>query len=84
MCAMAASCATWVATSEIYPTRMRATGHAVANGLARLGAFGSPFVAEGHLVPRLFVAVSMCIVCIAASVASFLLPVLLRNSYLVI
>lgn len=38
MGAMGSSCATWVATSELYPTEMRATGHSVASALARIGA----------------------------------------------
>jgi hypothetical protein len=34
---MGASSATWVATPEAYPTRLRATGHSIANAVARLG-----------------------------------------------
>ena len=74
MCAMAASSATWVATSELYPTRIRATGHAVSNGLARIGGFMSPFVTESHSVSRMVVAIILGIACVAASAASFLLP----------
>jgi len=44
MSAMAASCATWVATPELYATEVRATGHAVCSSLARVGAFFSPYI----------------------------------------
>lgn len=36
--AMASSCATWVATPELFPTEMRATGHSMCNIGARAGA----------------------------------------------
>src|SRR3546814_8728918 len=39
---MGASSATWVATPEAYPTRLRATGHSIANAVARLG--GKAFI----------------------------------------
>ena len=76
MAIMAASSATWVATSEIYPTRMRATGHALSSAVSKMGAFVSPFVAEGHLIPRQIVAILLSVACVAAAFASFLLPVL--------
>lgn len=43
MGAMGSSCATWVATSELYPTEMRATGHSVCSSLAKLGSFVVPY-----------------------------------------
>ena len=42
MAAMGSSCATWVVTPELYPTRVRATAHSFLNAVARLGAFASP------------------------------------------
>ena len=39
--AMGSSCATWVVTSELYPTEMRATGHSVCSSLAKLRSFSS-------------------------------------------
>jgi len=41
---MGASCATWVATPEIFPTNLRATGHSLCNCCARLGAFACSYV----------------------------------------
>lgn len=42
--AMAASCATWVSTPELYPTNIRSTGHSIAAASSRLGAALSPAV----------------------------------------
>eukprot|EP00605_Chrysophyceae_sp_TOSAG23-4_P001077 GSChrysophyteH1.ASY1.ANO1.1182.1 assembled CDS len=42
--AMGASCATWVMTPELYPTRVRATAHSMLNSIARIGAVASPFL----------------------------------------
>lgn len=44
MASLASTCATWVATPELYPTRMRATGHSVASSVARIGSFSAPFL----------------------------------------
>ncbi|CAB9498655.1 Synaptic vesicle 2-related protein [Seminavis robusta] len=41
---MGSSSTTWVATAEILPTKIRNTGHAAANAMARLGGAISPFV----------------------------------------
>eukprot|EP00537_Pseudo-nitzschia_pungens_P019290 CAMPEP_0172398562 /NCGR_PEP_ID=MMETSP1061-20121228/36838_1 /TAXON_ID=37318 /ORGANISM="Pseudo-nitzschia pungens, Strain cf. pungens" /LENGTH=605 /DNA_ID=CAMNT_0013131121 /DNA_START=32 /DNA_END=1849 /DNA_ORIENTATION=+ len=49
MAMMAASCTTWVATTEILSTDIRTTGHGTANAMARLGGFLSPyFVTESN------------------------------------
>ena len=34
---------TWVATPEMFPTEIRATGHGSSNGFARVGAMSAPF-----------------------------------------
>ena len=44
----AASSVTWVATSELYPTKIRATGHSICTSMARIGAFFSPYLVEGR------------------------------------
>lgn len=44
MAMMAASCTTWVSTSEIFSTEIRATGHGVSNAMARLGGFFCPYI----------------------------------------
>lgn len=46
--ASAASMATWVATPELFSTRHRGTAHSVANSIARVGAFLSPFLVQSH------------------------------------
>lgn len=48
MAMMAASCTTWVSTSEILSTEIRATGHGVANAMARLGGFFCPYIISEH------------------------------------
>lgn len=40
----AASAVTWIHTPELFPTRVRATGHAVCNSSAQLGSFCAPFL----------------------------------------
>lgn len=48
MAMMGASCTTWVSTSEILPTEVRATGHGTANAVARLGGFFCPYIISEH------------------------------------
>jgi MFS family permease len=49
MAMMASSCTTWVSTSEILSTDIRATGHGAANAMARIGGFLSPyFITQGN------------------------------------
>lgn len=44
MAMMGSSATTWVSTSEILSTEIRATGHGVANAVARLGGFFCPYI----------------------------------------
>lgn len=41
---VAASSIVWLATPELFPTELRASGHSVANSFARVGAICSPFL----------------------------------------
>jgi len=41
---MAASCATWVHTPELFPTKVRSTAHALLNAISRIGGFTAPFI----------------------------------------
>ena len=69
---MGASAVTWVATSELYPTKVRATGHAVCNFFARMGSFCCPYVVFGVSTREaglLLFAVNM-----VAAVSSIVLP----------
>lgn len=73
MAMMAASCTTWVSTSEILPTEIRATGHGTANAMARLGGFLSPyFITEGN--PMAFIGVLVFFVAMGTSACSYQLP----------
>jgi putative MFS transporter len=44
MAMMGASCTTWVSTSEILSTDIRATGHGAANAMSRFGGFFCPYI----------------------------------------
>ncbi|KAG7348645.1 major facilitator superfamily transporter [Nitzschia inconspicua] len=49
MAMMAASCTTWVSTTEILSTDIRTTGHGAANAMARIGGFLCPyFITQGN------------------------------------
>ena len=53
LCAMSTSvCSamTWIYTSEVYPTSVRATGHAAANSIARFGAILAPYADTVHFL----------------------------------
>lgn len=41
---MGSSSATWCITPELYPTRLRTTGHSICNSTARLFAFACPYL----------------------------------------
>jgi len=73
MFAMGASSVTWVATSELYPTRVRATGHSICSALARLGAFISPYVVQGNMSVGSVGGVLLAVNVVAAT-ASMMLP----------
>jgi len=40
----------WMYTTEVYPTAVRATGHAVASSFTRVGAFIAPFADNLHML----------------------------------
>jgi len=44
MAMMGSSCTTWVSTSEILSTDIRATGHGSANAMARIAGFFCPYI----------------------------------------
>jgi MFS family permease len=71
---MFASCASWVAAPELYPTAIRGTGHAYANAMARVGAFCAPFVIDSSELSLWAIAVFlMCAACIS-TLCAMLLP----------
>ena len=73
MAAMGSSCATWVMTPELYPTRVRATAHSSLNCLARIGALLSPFLVVSSL-NTLTVALILGLCNMVAVVAAWSLP----------
>jgi MFS family permease len=73
MAMMGASCTTWVATTEILSTDIRATGHGAANAMARLGGFFCPYViTEG--TSMIAIGVFMFIISLLTAAASWNLP----------
>jgi MFS transporter, PHS family, inorganic phosphate transporter len=71
--AMGASCATWVATSELYPTEMRATGHSICSSLAKLGSFMVPYLVVSS-VDFSTIGLTLAFVNFIASAVAFALP----------
>jgi Sugar (and other) transporter len=73
MAMMASSCTTWVSTSEILATEIRATGHGAANAMARLGGFLCPyFITEGN--SPAFIGVLVFVMAVITSACSYNLP----------
>eukprot|EP00934_Nitzschia_sp_Nitz4_P004151 Nitzschia sp. Nitz4//scaffold141_size107518//9546//13339//NITZ4_004263-RA/size107518-snap-gene-0.187-mRNA-1//-1//CDS//3329536249//4141//frame0 len=69
---MGATCTTWVSTSEILTTDIRATGHGAANAMGRIGGFFCPYVISEN-TPLNLIGLSLFVVsCGAALVVSFL------------
>lgn len=73
MASLASTLSTWVATPELFPTRLRATGHSVSSSLARLGSFSVPFLISSD-ASLLTVSVVLCVVNIVAAIAVYFLP----------
>ena len=71
--AMGASCATWVATPELYPTEMRATGHSVCSSLAKIGSFFVPYFVVSS-ISLSTIGLTLASVNFVASFVAFALP----------
>ena len=59
----------WIITAELLTTKIRATGHSVANAVARVGAFLAPFLVSPSEKPStigitMFVASLLIVVCV--------------------
>lgn len=73
MAMMGASCTTWVSTSEILSTDIRATGHGAANAMGRFGGFFCPYIiSEG--TPLRWIAIFIASVSLVTSYSSWQLP----------
>lgn len=70
---MGASNTTWVATAEILPTKIRNTGHASANAMARLGGAFTPFIVSTS-VPMRLIGIIMASVAFITCILSWNLP----------
>lgn len=70
---MGSSQTTWVATAEILPTKIRNTGHAAANAVARLGGAFSPFVVSTN-VPMQTIGIIMASVSLVTCILSWQFP----------
>lgn len=70
---MGSSQTTWVATAEILPTKIRNTGHAAANAVARIGGACSPFIVS-HSLPMPVIGIVMGSVSFITCALSWNLP----------
>eukprot|EP00547_Thalassionema_nitzschioides_P007245 CAMPEP_0194221570 /NCGR_PEP_ID=MMETSP0156-20130528/30878_1 /TAXON_ID=33649 /ORGANISM="Thalassionema nitzschioides, Strain L26-B" /LENGTH=603 /DNA_ID=CAMNT_0038952015 /DNA_START=98 /DNA_END=1909 /DNA_ORIENTATION=- len=73
MAMFGASCLTWVSTSEIFTTEIRATGHGAANAMARLGGFFVPYIITAG-APLSWVGIILFLVSIWTALISWQLP----------
>jgi MFS family permease len=73
MAMMAAFCTTWVSTSELFSTKIRATGHGVSNAMARLGGFVCPYIISER-TPIIYVGWCIFAACIVVASVSWHLP----------
>ena len=73
MCAMGATIVTWVATPELFPTRVRASGHSIASSIGRLGAFTVPFLVSSP-APIFVVCTIIAVVSLVAAASVWFLP----------
>jgi hypothetical protein len=63
-----------VATPELLPTEMRATGHSFCNTIARVGGFLTPFFVDSHSNSIASVGVVLGILNGVAGVAAYFVP----------
>jgi len=73
LCVTGATAATCVAKPELFPTRMRATGHSLSSLMARTGSLLSPFLVQSHMSVSA-VAIVLCIVNLLAASTAMMLP----------
>ncbi|KAG7366367.1 putative sugar transporter [Nitzschia inconspicua] len=70
---MSATSVTWLHTSELLPTEIRATGHGLANAMGRIGGITSPFIISGSTSIRT-IGIVMCLVSMSTAVFTWCLP----------
>ena len=65
---------TWIATPELYPTRIRSSGHAIASSMVRLAGVLCPFLASNDSISVAVVCFVLFVVSSGASTASYFTP----------
>lgn len=65
---------TWVASPELYPTHVRATAHASASSMTRVGGFLCPFVVINDSISQRDVCIVLMVVSVIAALASLCTP----------
>ncbi|CAM9116751.1 unnamed protein product, partial [Ectocarpus fasciculatus] len=66
--------ATWVATSELFPTDLRATGHAFATAFLRCGSIMAPFLVESTQITLFSVGLILSLVFFCGLGCALMLP----------
>lgn len=68
--------ATWTLTPEVYPTKLRSSGHSFANSFSRLGAFIVPYAIHNatNEIPVIGTGIILCVVNALAVVVALFLP----------
>ena len=61
-------------TPELFPTKHRATAHAVVNSAARLGSFFSPYLVEARVLSNTTIGITIAVVNLIGMSAAFCLP----------
>merc|ERR1719204_3026052 len=70
---MAACCATWVHTPELFPTQVRAEVHGMLNLASKVGAVCAPFLIS-DIFSQLQCAIIMSLISLTAAIAAICLP----------
>jgi hypothetical protein len=64
---------TWITNAEIYPTRVRSSGHSMASTMTRIGAICSSFVVNSNLTD-IQKGLCFCIANLMCVIAIYFLP----------
>jgi hypothetical protein len=68
--------ATWTITPELYPTKLRSSGHSLANSFSRLGAFIVPYAIHNatNQIPAIGTGITLCTVNALCVIVTLFLP----------
>jgi len=73
MFVMGGTSVTWLHTAELLPTRIRATGHGLANAMGRIGGITCPFIISRYISPQT-IGIVMFSVSVATSIIVKCIP----------